>query len=292
MSTTVVIVTFEATLTATGEQRELLGRIIVPLDGSALSRTALVPAEELARRTGARLELLSTKVTEGPTKPSSFLDDLADEINDRGSPIEVRTSTRMERDPVRAIDAVVEQDATPALIVMSSHGRGRIRRAALGSTAESVVASSSAPVLVVGPSFDPGAYEPDGPVLVAHDGDHEPDREMIARLAQTASGQITVLQVFHPQAPLPGRQRPGILVSDSAADCAGSVRAMGFEVMTQAERAVQPHKAIVDVAGDLAASYVVVTSRSRTGAPRAVLGSVAADVVRSSPIPVLVARTP
>lgn len=290
MSTTVLIVTFEATVTTTGHRPAGLARIIVPLDGSALARNALVPAEELARRTGARLELLSTKVADGPTQPSSFLDEIADEITDRGSPIEVRTSIRMEGDPVQAIEAVVEQASTPALIVMSSHGRGRLRRAALGSTAELVVASASAPVLVTGPSFAPDAFDPNGPVLVAHDGVHEPDQQMIARLARTAGDRITVLEVFHPQAPLPGRDPSGLLVSDAAAECAGQLRTMGFEVLTRAERGVQANHVILDVAKDVAASYVAVTSRSRTGAQRAVLGSVAAGVVRSSPVPVFVGR--
>ncbi|MGI9616424.1 MAG: universal stress protein [Acidimicrobiales bacterium] len=291
MTTTVMIVMFETTLSSGGRPPAALERIVVPLDGSELSRSALVPAEELARRTGARLELLSTKVAEGPTEPSSFLDELADEITGRGSPIEVRTSIRMEGDPVEAIGAVVEQDTTPALIVMSSHGRGRIRRAALGSTAESVVSSGVAPVLVTGPSFAPSTFSNDGPVLVTHDGTHEPDRQMIATLAGAASGQITVLQVFHPEAHLPGRPRSGLLVSDAAAEFAGELRAVGFDVMTQAAQALKASRAIVDVAEDLDSSIVVVTSRSRTGTERAVLGSVAADVVRSSPVPVLISRS-
>ena len=291
MSTTVLIVSFEATLTMPGGTPEALRRIVVPLDGSAFSRCALVPAEELARRTGARLELLSTKVAEGPSQPSSFLDELADEISDRGSPIEVQTSIRMEGDPARAIEAAVAQDALPTLIVMSSHGRGRIRRAVLGSTAELVVASGAAPALVVGPSFAPDRFEPDGPVVVAHDGDHEPDAETIVRLARTATGRVTVLEIVHPNTTLPGRERRGLVVSDSAARFAGKLRGSGLDVTTRAMRALHPHKAIVDAAQDLAASYVVITSRSRTGARRAALGSVAAGVVRTSPIPALVNRS-
>ena len=77
-----MIIRFETQLTVPRVGTEALGRIVVPLDGSELARRALVPAEELARRTGAALELVSTKVFDGPTQPSSFLDDLADEIVD------------------------------------------------------------------------------------------------------------------------------------------------------------------------------------------------------------------
>ncbi|MDH3683654.1 MAG: universal stress protein, partial [Acidimicrobiia bacterium] len=258
MSTTVIILRFEAAWSATDRRLAGLGRILVPLDGSALARAALIPAEELARRTGARLELLSTKVAEGPPRPSSFLDDIAEEISDGGAGVELRTSTRLEGDPVRAIEAAVEEGGAPVLIVMSSHGRGRFRRAALGSTAELVVASAAAPVLVVGPSWQPDAFQPGGPVVLAHDGDHEPDLDVVARLAQTASGQITVLQVFPSPSPSLARHHSGSVVSEAAADCASRLRAMGFEVTTEAERAAQTHKVIVDVAGDLGASYVVI----------------------------------
>lgn len=288
MSTTVIIVRFETSAVA-GQPDAGWRRIVVPLDGSAFSRAALVPAEELARRTGARLELLSTKVAEGPPRPTSFLDDLADEISERSGDVELRTATRTEADPAQAIEAAIEEDRARALIVMSSHGRGRVRRTALGSTAELVVASGSAPVLIVGPSFEAAAFDPDGAVVVAHDGEHEPALDVIGRMARAATGRVTLLQVFHPSLPL-GRGEGGTVVSDAVAESANRVRAMGLEVLTEAERGAQTHRVIVDAAVDLGASSVAVTSRGRTGARRAVLGSVAAGVVRSSPIPVLVSR--
>ena len=174
-----------------------------------------------------------------------------------------------------AVQAVVDQNAVQTVVVMSSHGRGRLRRAGLGSTAEQVVASVQAPVLITGPSFTPGTFAAEGTLVVAHDGDHQPDLEAIAWLARTTGSQITVLEVFHPPSPALGGPPPQSVVSDTAADCAGRLRAMGFDVVTQAEQALQTHKLIVDVAEDLAASYVVVTSRARTGVSRAVLGSVA-----------------
>lgn len=287
-----MIVTFEVELKTAGSRPKGLDRIVLPLDGSSLARLAVIPAVELARRTGARLELVSTKVAEGPTEPSSFLDDIADEITDRSSPLDIRTSIRMEADPAKAIQAVVEQEATPALIVMSSHGRGRVRRAVLGSTAELVVAEASAPVLIIGPSFArPEVFKPDGPIVVAHDGDHQPDLEAVAQLARSASGQITILEVFHQPSPSFARRSSGSVISDSAADCASQLRAMGFDVVTEAERAMSTHKVIIEVAENISASYVVVSSRARTGARRAVLGSVASAVVRSCPVPVLVSRS-
>lgn len=282
-----MILRFGATVPVSGRPTLAIRRILVPLDGSALARAALVPAEELARRTGARLDLLTTKVAEGPPQPTSFLDDVADEISTRVAGVELRTTTTMEADPAQAIQSSIEDDGG-ALIVMSSHGRGRVRRAALGSTAELVVGSGLAPAVIVGPSFEPAAYDPDGPVLVAHDGHHEPDVETIAKLAATAGGRLIVLQVF--PSPSLARDRSGLVVSDAAAACASRLREMGFEVMTEAERGANTQKEIIEAAKRLGPSYVAMSSRSRTGARRAVLGSVAASVVRSSRIPVVVSR--
>lgn len=287
-ATTVIIVTIEATWpVASTEQGPGLTRIVVPLDGSELARAALVPAKELARRSGARLELLTTKVAEGPSEPTSFLDDIADEIDG----VELRTAIRTERDPVEAIEAVVDEDESSALIVMSSHGRGRVRRSVLGSTAELVVASGSAPAVVVGPAFEPDAFDPDGPILVALDDKHEPNLDAIAGLAKTTSGQISILEVsFSPSKSL-ARNRSAAEVSESASACADQLREMGFEVTSERRHGPQTHKVIVDEAERLRCSYVVITTRARTGARRATLGSVAAGVVRSSPIPVLITRS-
>ncbi|MCP4962885.1 MAG: universal stress protein [Actinomycetia bacterium] len=287
-TTTLIIVTVEATWSVPfTDQRLGLTRIVVPLDGSELARAALVPAKELAQRSGARLELLTTKVAEGPPEPTSFLDDIADAIDG----VELRTVIRVERDPVQAIDAVVNEDEPSALIVMSSHGRGRIRRSVLGSTAELVVASGSAPAVVVGPAFKPDTFNPDGPILIAHDGDHEPDLDIVTRMAKTTSGQILILAVsFSPSKSL-ASHRSAPEVPDPASACADQLREMGFEVTTEHRQGPQTHKVIVDEAERLRASYVAITSRARTGARRAALGSVAAGVVRSSPVPVLITRS-
>lgn len=50
----------------------------------------------------------------------------------------------------------------------------------------------------------------------------------------------------------------------------------------------RPAREIVCLAAERAASLIVLVTHGRTGLPRAVLGSVAEECVRSSPIPVLV----
>ncbi|MFK7929051.1 MAG: universal stress protein [Myxococcota bacterium] len=52
----------------------------------------------------------------------------------------------------------------------------------------------------------------------------------------------------------------------------------------------QPANAIADLAGEVGADMVIVTSHGRTGLIRAALGSVAERVVRLAPCPVLVLK--
>lgn len=53
-----------------------------------------------------------------------------------------------------------------------------------------------------------------------------------------------------------------------------------------------PVEAVLEVAGELGADYVVVGTHGRTGVARLVIGSVAERMVRLSPIPVIVVPTP
>jgi nucleotide-binding universal stress UspA family protein len=289
-STTVIVVTVERVVEVSGpgpgNQPPVPFRIVVPLDGSELSGAALVPARALARRTGAPIELMTTRLPDDlSVGPTSYLDDVAAGLDG----LATETTVRMERDPVEAIEAVAAASDVPALVVMSTHGRGRARRATLGSTAELVVANGSAPVLLVGPDFDVEAFDPDGPVLVAHDGEHDPHPENVAVLARAGNGQAVVLEVAtsptgshlhrHPATP-----------SEAVTRWAGELGETGIEVDVEARYGVQVHRVVADAAAEVGAWCVAVTTRGRTGVKRVALGSAATSVVRHSAVPVLVTR--
>lgn len=285
VTTTTILVISVSTVGAAAQpvDREL-GRIVVPLDGSEYSRHALGPAVELARRTGARLELMTTKVPEGPVSPRSFLDEIADGIGG----VEISTTTTEEREPGAAIESLVEDGDHPVVIVMSSHGRGRLVRAVMGSVAERIVGSGIAPVVVVGPEYDAAGFNPDGPVLVAHDGDHEPDVDAIARLARAGSGRVVVLEIIEPPVLSPP-EGPTIAAASAPVEAtAARLRELGLDVVAESRQSHHPGETIVERAAREQASYLAVTTRARSGAPRIVLGSVASDLVRASAVPLLI----
>jgi nucleotide-binding universal stress UspA family protein len=141
-------------------------RLLVPLDGSALSEEALPTAGDLATSLQVPVHLVqainpSGLLMPGPgtgAYPADVYTELVDELETEarnnlekaGAELSARglsyTSAIVEGAPVIAIeDSTQDGD----VIVMSSHGRSGITRWLLGSTAEKLVRSGPAPVLLV-----------------------------------------------------------------------------------------------------------------------------------------------
>jgi len=144
-------------------------KILVPLDGSAVSLAALPFAEELARALGASLFLFHAVVPPVLAYPGAemialdarvlksleeggrnFVTAAAAAATARGIKAEAAVSIG------NAVDAIVAaaQDQAAGLIVMSTHGRSGAGRMVLGSVADAVVRRSSLPVVLVRPAVD------------------------------------------------------------------------------------------------------------------------------------------
>ena len=280
MDTTVLIISHQpAELPA--DEVATAGRIIVPLDGSELSLLALGPASLLARRLGTRVELITTRVPDGPPAPvlTTFLNDIADAMDD----VETTTVARPERDPAVAIAAMLDESDEPSIIVMSSHGRGRVGHAVLGSVADAVVARATVPVIVVGPAFDPDNFMIDSSVLVAHDNVHSPNTDDVVRIARACGGYVGMVEVFRTIEPTPLET-----CSPRVEGCARELREAGLKVLCESWPGDDAADIIVEQAILQRVSFIAVTTKTEEGAPRLAHGSVAAKVVRNSPVPVLV----
>lgn len=138
-----------------------IGTILVPLDGSALAETALVKALDLWRDVPeATLVLLRAAEAHpaalDPTEAQvaavreaeTYLQTAAARARALGA-TNVRTSVWYGS----AAPAIAEAAETLGvdLIVMSSHGRSGLGRFLLGSVAESVLRSTSVPILLLRP---------------------------------------------------------------------------------------------------------------------------------------------
>jgi len=146
-------------------------KIVVPLDGSSWSESALPQAREIARAFDAEIILLHVYQT--PT--GSYADQLAlagqqeaaerpyEEMHDiliglrntlRREGIRAREQMIRSNNPAQAIIEFVASEAGVSMVVMSTHGRTGISRLLMGSVAQTVLKGLRCPVTLVHPSRD------------------------------------------------------------------------------------------------------------------------------------------
>jgi len=135
------------------------GKILVPLDGSALAEAVLPRAIELAKDSGATVELL--RAVEAHTIPG--VDPTEDQVKvvAEGEAYLADVAARLKTDGVRdvatsvwygpAAYAIVEAAGLHKadLIAMTTHGRSGLGRLILGSVAESVLRGTTVPILLI-----------------------------------------------------------------------------------------------------------------------------------------------
>lgn len=123
-----------------------LARILVPVDGSQASEQAVPSALSVARRTGAEVKLVYVEDELSPgSEPESYPQDVLRDYETRGVSVEARVLTGSPADAVLAASSEMGAD----LLVLTSRGRGGVKRALLGSTADRIIRRSEVPVLLV-----------------------------------------------------------------------------------------------------------------------------------------------
>lgn len=142
-----------------------VSRIIVPLDGSTLATRALGPATELASLLGVPMHLvrvidvdaLRGTVQAGARAGAAYaraqeetrrraVEDLDVQARTpRAQTVNTTTEVRIGNPAAELLEVIGPTD----LVVMTTHGRGGIRRWLLGSVADKLVHQASAPVLLI-----------------------------------------------------------------------------------------------------------------------------------------------
>ena len=133
--------------------------VLVPIDFEEASLSALAKARELAGRLGLEVMVIHTytlPVAIYPGFEPIVAPDLSDQIATaaRSSLETLAAEQGGLRSELRCGDPAAEilraiEELKPELVVMGTHGRKGLARLVLGSVAEKVVRSSSAPVLTV-----------------------------------------------------------------------------------------------------------------------------------------------
>lgn len=256
--------------------------IVVPLDGSPAAERALGPALDLAHLTGVPLQLLSRCFPDESGAVAMYLSKVAARCGD----VTVAT-TVVARDSIP--DAILDCLGPGSVVCMTSHGRGGLARAIMGSIAEALLRVLDRPTLVVGPRVTTPAFV--GRVVACVDGS---DRSELTLAPARAWADLTqeplwLLEVERPHDPFDDDLPGDVVEGGHLAALGHQVGADGWDVLHDRH----PAAALAAAASDPAnpTGLLVVANHGRTGWDRIHQGSVTATVVHHAPVPVLVVPT-
>jgi nucleotide-binding universal stress UspA family protein len=306
-------------------------RILVPLDRTPLAEAALPLALRMAEREDSALSLATvwtplpslldhsrwgTELQEwelaNRAEDRAYLTTIARRVREAsGRPVSVRY---LLGHPAEELLELVEDEGI-SLVVMSTHGHGGVTRAWVGSVADRMVRKGTAPVLLARPAdSSQGAQIAAGPpfrkILVPLDGSPLAEAALDRSTLPVPSGdaEIVLLHVVgllssfgSPDGPLTPDLTGQILEAERDAalayleGVAERVAPWGFRVAPHAVLAPSAWAGIVEFASSNACDLIALATHGRGGAARAILGSVADRVLRSSSVPTLLfppGRTP
>lgn len=283
--------------------------IMVATDFSATSDKAIDAATHLAARVGARLEVVHVlslapiahaelvwvptpgQMDRMSTEAQTSLDEAVARARKLQPETEIGGSLRAGMLPDALLDAIEVE--SPDLVVMGTHGRGFWSRLVMGSVAHAVNRRSSAPVLTVhDEGIAPKAESVLAPVELGRISEEALD--LAAGLAKALRLKLRLLYVF------PGADAfdaigatydPPIAKASQAQleSLAGPERRADIEVES-VTRFGAAAKEIAVEADESNAALVVMGTQRRGIVSRAIEGSVADDVLRLCPRPVILCR--
>jgi nucleotide-binding universal stress UspA family protein len=254
-----------------------LNTIVVPLDASETSERALPIAEALAERVNAGLLVVSAQAY-GPLEPTAYVIEMAERV----TRCPVDTLATKDDDAITIIaEALGHHD--DRVVCMTTHGRGSVQWAALGSVAEEVIRRTEQPILLIGNECRPDFLER-GKFLLACADRPEAAGALAAPTSDWAEAldlRRQVAVVVHPLDVESAEHSAPVL--DPIARALGVPTA---DAMLLRRNSVAG--ALVQCADVLPAALIATNSHARTGLARFALGSETMDVVRHAHCPVLV----
>lgn len=303
----------------------MIRRILVPLDGSAFGEHALPQAIALARRHDATLDLAhvhevaslvylegvplidASVEIEGMQNDRGYLDGALDRVTALG----VRASaTLLDGPTVSALENHVLASDTD-LIVMTTHGRGPLSRAWLGSVADGLARHTSRPVLLIRPAEGADALDAPRPdlatpaaplrrILIPLDASDESESVIEHALAVAdADASVLLLHVAPPAVIVgghvfpvdPERQRDMIEAANaSMEETVTELRSRGIDAHLEVVVSRDVAGAVLDAASRESMDLIALTKHGRGDLSRLVFGSVTDKVLRGASLPVLVRR--
>lgn len=289
--------------------------IVVPLDGSELSETALAYVTPLAVRLNSKVVLLHVDgdpyidmFGEISTEPSlmshSNMSDYLNSISERLRSEGVECEAQRATGAAAAVILKYIEEHQPDLIAMSTHGRSGLRRMVVGSVTTTIVPRAQIPALVVHPREDEelsdislqslivpldmsSRAEEALPLAGELAGALNLDTTLITCIpsaAQIFSGSVYDMQTYPDDLMQQGQEA----ADEYLQEITGAVNeSSGLDAKWESLEG-GPASKIVEYAESQPGSLIAMCTQGRTGLGRWVLGSVTDAVIRSGNTPVLV----
>lgn len=296
----------------------MIRRIVVPLDGSAFSEYALVRAIALARTHGATLDLVHVHEVaslvylegvplidagvelEGIQSDRGYLERTLARVAQLGVPA---TATLLDGPTVAAIEQRVEETGAD-LIVMTTHGRGPLSRAWLGSVADGLTRHTARPMLLIRPPEFAATLDADRPdlgkaatpirnvLLPVDDVAHARALLDSVFAVADASASVVLLHVMRGVESMDevSHRRLFEAVRRSLEDVLDSVRVRGHDSRVEVVGARNVAACIQEVAARERAELIALTTHGQGALSRLVFGSVTDKVLRGATVPVLIRK--
>ena len=306
-----------------GRRPRLFQSILVPLDGSPLAEQIIPLALEIARAARSKVRLvLAHQTPQPPADPHSSQLYVSTDLAMRKVEREYLNTlrTRLRESSGLQISAVTidgpagptlgkyVQDVGADLVAMTTHGRGGLRGAWLGSVADHLIRSLKIPVIVAR-AREGMSTLPDPPkiaeILVPLDG--SPLAEAALAPASAIAGlfgaELLLVQVVWPLSagsllpvPLPSGYDTEVLGVERKETqryldgLANDLRDRGVGVRATVVVGHNVAEALLELAHPQRIDLVAIATHGRGGIQRLILGSVADKLIRGAGPPVLVVR--
>jgi nucleotide-binding universal stress UspA family protein len=293
-------------------------RLLVPLDGSTLAESVLPIVERLAPAWDATVLLLHILERRAPEavhgerhlteakQAATYLESIARRLQERAIPVQTHVHEVHEGNVARTIvDHVDEEQAD--LVVICTHGKGRVPSMLFGSIAQQVLHRGSVPVLLARatldhtePTFDPRA------VLVPLDATaaSEAALEPAVRIAGSLGAGLHLVMVVATPETIRGERLPTATLLPSATraelefeeqEAGAYLQRLSSKMQSDVHVTVEVRRgdvtsALIDEAAELGVGLIVLATHGRAGLQAVWAGSVAARLLRRTRQPVLLLR--
>jgi nucleotide-binding universal stress UspA family protein len=297
--------------------------ILVPLDGSPLAEQTIPLALEIARIARSKLRLVFVHHLPPPPFYEESAElyvsiDLATRKAERDYLRKLAAELR-ERSGLRISSATLDGPTEPALVkyvkdigadlvAITTHGRGGVRGAWLGSVADRLVRRLDVPVMVMRGRDGTGPLSPPPrmrEILVPLDGSTLAEAALApaAAMAGLFEAELVLVRIVPPLTAgtlLPvtfaaGYDAEAVALQrkqaqDYLEDLGTHLRERGTRVRTTVVVGHNVGEALINLAHPERIDLVVIATHGRSGVRRLILGSVADKLIRAAEPPVLVVR--